>query len=162
MGAIKVFEKLKKLFLIIAVPYTHLADQWYDILLKFNIKPTKCYGSFNDWYDIMDAQVSSFLSGSTKFECVIVVNNTFRNDKFQGLASRLPYQNIMFIGDECHEHSTENFGINFIKSDYILGLSATPYHYIDKSKNEIIDNNYKKVVYTYDLFQAIKDKVLPP
>ena len=162
VGAIKVFEKLNKLFLIIAVPYTHLAEQWHDVLIKFNINPTKCYDSYNTWYDDLDHKVSSFLSNTSQFECAIVVNKTFQNAKFQGLVNRIPYKNVMFIGDECHEHSTETFSNSFIKANYILGLSATPFNYIDDEKNEIIKSYYKEIIYTYNLFQAIQDGVLTP
>ena len=48
-GAVKIYEQAKNLFLVIAVPYQDLADQWLEVLRTFGINAIPCYRSTALW-----------------------------------------------------------------------------------------------------------------
>jgi len=74
-GAVKIAQE-NRLFMIVAVPYQILADQWCDVLNSFNIKPIKCYDNKNQWYSKLVSSVGSFNLGVKEFVGVVVVNKT--------------------------------------------------------------------------------------
>ena len=63
-----------KSYLVIAVPYQNLADQWHENLKLFNIQAIKCYRSKTLWQNDLIDQVGNFRLGINKFVCSIVVN----------------------------------------------------------------------------------------
>ncbi len=162
-GAVKIFEASKKLFLIISVPYVNLADQWCETLKDFNIYPIQCYNSKNFWSQRLHDSITSYLNDSRKFEAVIVVNRTLQNKYFQAEISRIPGDCLMFVGDECHHHSSKGLYASLPKQARLrLGLSATPYNYMDTEANKRLDSYYNGIVATYTLKDAIEQGVLTP
>lgn len=162
-GAARVFERTKKLFLVIAAPYQNLADQWVDVLREFNIHPVRCYGNSADWISDMGQYLTLFQTGAVRFVCVVVVNRTLQSSRFQQYLAQVPGQNLMFVGDECHHHGSEKLAASLPQQAALrMGLSATPEHYLDSAANARIADYYGPVVATYDLGQALEDKILTP
>lgn len=148
---------------VIAVPYQSLADQWVDILSSFNIFPIKCYASRDQWRDKFESAVHDLRMKSRRFLCVVVVNRTLKSPEFQGSLSKINESRLLWIGDECHHHSSLAYTSSLPKhARYRIGLSATPEHYLDQERNSRLENFYGKVVFSYTLRQAIEDKVLTP
>ncbi len=162
-GAIKVFEATNKLFLIIAVPYQTLADQWCSILREFNIFPIQCYENTDRWLLKLSEFVSLYAQGALRFVCVVVVNRTLQSKDFQRLIRQVPGEHMLWIGDECHYHGSLGFS-NALPSQakLRLGLSATPEHYLNKSMNDRLQDFYGSIVHTYSLQDAIKEGILSP
>lgn len=167
-GAVKIFESRKRLFLVIAVPYQNLADQWQENLFLFNIRPIVCYGGENNWRAQLERSVLDFKAGLIDFCAVVVVDatmtssrHTFRDtlNELGEAASPL----FMFVGDECHHHGAystylalpDNAGLR-------MGLSATPDRQGDDIGNVHIENYYGPVVAEYTLKDALDDRVLTP
>lgn len=172
-GAVKIFEARKKkkapLFLIIAVPYLELADQWIGNLNLFNIYPIECYGSESSWRERLHNELSVFRAGKKTFSCLVVVNKTLQTSSlFMSYISRLDKRDVMFIGDECHRHSSININNSLPDAEYRMGLSATPFNddadeidspFQDGGKERLI-NYYGDVVSEYGLDEAINDGIL--
>lgn len=167
-GAVKMFENRKRLFLIVAVPYQNLADQWQENFLLFNIRPIVCYGGEHNWKAQLETSALNFKAGLIDFCAVIVVDATMTSSKhtFQDIVEEVgeglsPY--IMFVGDECHHHGAystylalpDNAGLR-------MGLSATPDRQGDDEGNTHIKNYYGSVVAEYTLKDALDDDVLTP
>ena len=72
-GMVKLFEQTKRQFLIVAVPYQTLADQWVDELAIFNIFAIRCYESSGIWADRLSYSISAFEIGALNFCCCVVV-----------------------------------------------------------------------------------------
>lgn len=162
-GAVKIFNASRKLFLIISVPYVNLADQWCETLKDFNIYPIQCYNSKNFWFRRLHDSITAYLNDSRKFEAVIVVNRTLQSKDFQTEISRVPGDCLMFVGDECHHHSSKGLYEALPKqAKFRLGLSATPYSYMDSEANKRLDDYYNGIVATYTLKDAIEQGVLTP
>ncbi len=162
-GAIRVFEGLKRLFLVIAVPYQSLADQWIEELAQFNIEAIPCYEAAARWMDQLSEMVSLFDVKAVPFVACVVVNRTLHSEGFQQRVSRIPGEAMMFIGDECHHHGATGLAAALPgQASMRVGLSATPKHYFDSERTATLVNYYGEVVYEYSLAQALKDEVLTP
>ena len=152
-------------FLVIAVPYKFLGEQWKAELSNFNIIPLICNSDYR-WKDNLEKKVSDFiLSPNEIFQAVIVVNDTLRdNTDFQIQMSRISNDSVaksrfIFIGDECHHHSSENIFKNLPEADFRLGLSATPFDN-DEEKKSRLKEYYGSIVDKYFISQALEDNVL--
>ncbi|MBD3666770.1 MAG: DEAD/DEAH box helicase family protein, partial [Kangiella sp.] len=162
-GAVKIFEQSKKLFLVIAVPYQNLADQWVDTLALFNISAIRCYGSSAEWTPKLSECVTLYQTGALDFVCAVVVNRTLQSDGFQGILAQVPGKQMLFVGDECHHHSSEKLSKSLPEqAEFRLGLSATPSHYLNDELTQRITSYYGSIVHRYDLEEALKDGVLTP
>jgi superfamily II DNA or RNA helicase len=173
-GAVKIYESLKKegrrLCLTISVPYIELAGQWVANLLDFGVSCHKCYGSKNSWYRNLDEAITAFNMGLKDFICMIVVNRTLNTAHYQRLISTINPKCHMFIGDECHNHGSDNINAALPEADFRMGLSATPFRSDDdeldsmfpNAAKENLINYYGEIVAEYNLGDAIHDGILTP
>lgn len=161
-GICRLAEAVPGLTCVIAAPYQNLADQWCDILAQFNIYPLRCYVSRQNWLEKMRALAHDMVMGSRNFAAIVVVNRTLKTPEFQKELRKLPGDRLLWIGDECHHHSSEAYAGFLPEGRFRIGLSATPQHYLDEERNERLNAFYGEVVYHYTLSQAIEDKVLTP
>ena len=166
-AAVRVYEANKRqkkpICIVVAVPYINLADQWLENLNIFNIFPISCYQGKERWEERLRDAIAAFKLGATDHLCLVVVNKTLASDTFQQYLDDIPGENLLWIGDECHHHGSQNLSHALPKkSKYRIGLSATPDHYIDQEANQRLSAFYGNVVATYTLADAIKDDVLSP
>jgi superfamily II DNA or RNA helicase len=162
-AAAKTMRDNEGIALIVAVPYQDLADQWCEELKLFNIYPVKCYGSRAEW----EPQIQSYLArnrGDQKESlAIVVVNKTLKTPHFQSYARQLDPERLFFIGDECHHHGSKAFEGKLLKgARFRIGLSATPFHYLDEERNQRLRAVYDRSVYQYTLADAVNDGVLTP
>ncbi|TMO82402.1 restriction endonuclease subunit R [Pseudoalteromonas sp. S3776] len=158
-------------FTIISVPYIELANQWVDELSQFNISAIKCYEKSANWKNSLDAKSLLYLNNKINFVCVVVVNRTLVLDDFQKAMSKIPNNDILFIGDECHHLGSEGLFSFLPNSKYRIGLSATPFRsdddelegspFSDKNKLNLV-NYFQGIISDYSLRDAIKDNILAP
>ena len=163
-GAVKLYQQAKNLFLVIAVPYQNLADQWLEVLGTFGIKAIPCYRNTALWKENLQSAIDRYNSGVDDFVSAVVVNRSLNTDNFQIIIKQvIKSKPFMFIGDECHHHSSALYS-SFLpqNAEYRIGLSATPEHYLDEDRNISLSDYYGQIVANYTLIDAIKDKVLTP
>lgn len=153
-----------KLFLIIAVPYTDLADQWLDEAALFNIHAIPCYETATAWTEEFGKIVSLFNEGHITFACVVVVNRTLQSENFQSILKSIDGKNLMFVGDECHRHrSPRSIGSLPQNARYRLGLSATPEQFMATAgEDDVLYKYYGPICARYTLAEALRDGVLTP
>ena len=171
-AATKIFEarrsKKQGLCFIVAVPYIELAEQWVGDLNQFNIFPHRCFGSKSSWDAHLDKDIFSFRMKAIDFLAIIVVNKTLSTDNFKSKVAQILPEQIMFIGDECHNHGSKRMQDYLPEADFRMGLSATPYRsdddefdspFPDEAKGRL-NSYYMGVVCEYSLSDAINDGVL--
>lgn len=172
-GAIKTYEARKKsknhgLFLVVAVPYKNLADQWVENLKNFNIKAIKVYGQKESWINALDSEIKQFSLQKGRFAAAVVVNKTLGTEHFRSLVEKIPTNDFMFIGDECHRHGSNYIQEFLPEAYYKIGLSATPYNDDDDEQEspfpnfakENLTKYYGEIVYEYSLDDAIHNGIL--
>ncbi|MDO8291098.1 MAG: DEAD/DEAH box helicase family protein [Parvibaculum sp.] len=161
-AAVKVFEHFKRLFLVIAVPYQNLADQWKENLALFNINPILCYQSRLKWDDQLFDAVQSYRQGVVDFVVVVAVNNTLYSEEFRQRIAPLEDPSkfsTMFIGDECHHHDASDISSSLPDFHFRIGLSATPYR---SELTTHLKKYYGSIISSYGLGDALSDGVLTP
>lgn len=162
-GITQLSQKIDNLVVVIAVPYQNLADQWCEVLGKFNIFPIRCYRSRDIWEQELIDAVHGSNSNASDFLAIVVVNRTLKSDAFQKQLNKFDPDRLMLIGDECHHHGSNSFiGKIPLNARFRLGLSATPEHYLDDERNINLEKIYGTVVDTYTLSDAVRDKILTP
>ena len=162
-GATKLLERTNRLFLVIAVPYQNLADQWILELKKFGWSAVPCYRSRNIWEKRLRDSINRFTSQTVNFASCVVVNRTLQSESFLSMLNQLDPANLMFIGDECHHYGSINLG-SIINKDirFRLGLSATPQDQYSDAKTENIEDFFGPTIHEYSLKNALGDEVLTP
>jgi len=139
----------------------NLAEQWIEELKLFNIFAVKCYGNKAEWEPKLRAYSLRNQTAQNEFVALVVVNKTFKSPSFQEAVLDLDWDKTMFIGDECHHHMSKGYnGILPVKAKFKLGLSATPFHYLDEEANNRLRDFYGEVVYRYTLYEAIENGIL--
>lgn len=138
-----------------------MADQWIEVLRKFNIFPVKCYESAAQWTDELKQKISLYNNKHLQFVCVAVVNRTLQSDDFQNQIRLVPDQYFLWIGDECHHHSSEKMVKSLPpQSRWRLGLSATPEAYWNDEATGRLLGYYGSIVTEYNLKQALAEEIL--
>jgi superfamily II DNA or RNA helicase len=162
-AAVKILEANEGMVVIIAVPYQDLADQWCEELRLFNIQPLRCYGARAEWEPAIQAYLNRNRGDQQEMLVIVVVNKTLKTAHFQAYAKQLDPSRLFFIGDECHHHNSEAYAGKLLPgARFRLGLSATPFHYLDEEANERIRRVYDRPVFQYTLADAVADGVLTP
>jgi superfamily II DNA or RNA helicase len=162
-AATKTVEANEGVALIVAAPYQDLADQWCEELRNFSIHAVRCYGSRAEWEPIVQAYLRRNRDVQREFIAVVVVNKTLKTDHFQAFARQLDPSRLFFIGDECHHHGSAGYAGKLLPgAKFRIGLSATPFHYLDDDANQRLRDVYDRSVFQYTLADAVRDKVLTP
>jgi len=162
-AATRTAEGNEGIALIVAVPYQDLADQWCAELGTFNIRAVRCYGSRAEWEPVVQAYLRRNRGNQREFIAVVVVNKTLKTAHFQDFAAQLDPDRLFFIGDECHHHGSEGYTGKLLPgARFRLGLSATPFHYMDEAANQRLKQVYDRSVFQYSLADAVADGVLTP
>lgn len=122
------------------------------------------FTGYSTWYDqVKNLFLASQLSSEIDMPCLVCVNDSFKDARFQELLGFLresKQRNHLLIVDECHHFNApehlrtlpEHFRLR-------LGLSATPY---DQFAKHYLDAYFGKIVYEFPLGKAIKDGFLTP
>lgn len=146
------------LAVIISCPYVNLAEQWVRELQGAGIpRPIKAFGGVDKWRVSLQAGMTALQYGQRRFLPIVVVNRTFLSESFQKLLcpDRVPH---LLVADEMHNLGAENLRNRLNPGiQYRLGLSATPERHMDDQGTQALTDYFGKVVFTYDLAQAIRD-----
>lgn len=162
-GATKLVEHQKHLAVIIAVPYQNLADQWCEVMELFSMTAIRCYMSKNNWQTELSTAISDFNLNKTKpFIAIVVVNKTLASPSFQKEITQINLNKLLFIGDECHHHSSKNVVKNLPQARFRMGLSATPWSSKEEEKERLLTSYYGTIVAEYSIQDALSDDVLTP
>jgi len=167
IGAIKRFrDKVTGGVVVVTVPYQNLAVQWIDALQDQGIETIPVFDSYQGWYDQVKTLFSASLySDSVEMPCLVCVERTFKDERFQGLVSILKdakQKNHMLVVDECHHFN----GVEHIRKlptvfRLRLGLSATPYDQFDGHDDDRhLEKYFGPVVYEFSLAKAIQEGFL--
>jgi superfamily II DNA or RNA helicase len=158
-------------FVVISVPYIELANQWVKELTPFNITAIQCYESSQQWAMKLDTKIHRFCNGTLDFVCVVVVNRTLSSESFQSRLQKVPLDDMLLIGDECHHLGSQGLFNSLPLCKYRIGLSATPFRNDDDEIEgspfpNIVKHNllsyFQGIVSEYSLNDAIQEDILTP
>ncbi len=148
-------------FTLIVVPYKHLASQWNKELKKVFGERTKileCH-SESPWKSDFRYHVEDSYEENT---FCVMVDQTLQKS-LDSITSVISKSNNIFIYDEAHNLTIDNIEI-LEKHDKLfqskVGLSATPYNYLNDDRTNKLFNFFKGTHFKFELSQAIDEGYL--
>ncbi|QKY16857.1 DEAD/DEAH box helicase family protein [Halorubrum sp. CBA1229] len=165
LGAMDEFieQTVKPMLVVIAVPYTHLANQWKEELEKFGYSnPKFLYGSANtEWKADLSRLLSDLALGLGSDQLVITTHTTLASEYFRDQIQRSGCETLL-IADEVHglgsSHRREALLDEY---EYRIGLSATPERHYDEEGSEYLLDYFGDIVFEYSLGEAIPEFLTP-
>ena len=158
----KLREKKKRLFVVIACPYQHLVDQWYEETIRFGFEPILAYKSSASWVNRLNTALVRYNYGVRDVVCTITTQTTFITETMQKLLSKLK-RSAVLIADEVHHLGAERSRKRLTDVfNYRLGLSATPNRWFDRSGTTALKTYFGDTVYEFSLDKAIEMGYLCP
>lgn len=152
-------KREEPLVTIIAVPFTHLADQWAESLSDWGFTQSKMlYGSVNsEWKSDLTRLLSDVSIGVRDQVIIITTHTTFTSDFFKKQITSTDVDSLL-VADEVHGLGSEHRRTGLLNTiDYRLGLSATPRRYYDDEGTEALENFFEGVIFEYTLEDAIPE-----
>ena len=158
----KLREEKEHLFVVVACPYQHLVDQWYEEAIRFGFEPILAYKNSATWVNRLNTALVRYNYGVRNIVCTITTQTTFITETMQKLLSKLK-RGAVLVADEVHhlgaKRSRERLTDVF---NYRLGLSATPNRWFDASGTTALKTYFGDTVYEFSLDKAIKMGYLCP
>lgn len=165
----RVFEQNKKAIVVIVVPFQHLiADPWErtlhdvipDNIRKLNV--IHAFGSSKSWLNEAEQIAWRFDFGMVDNIVYLTTYDTFSREKFIShiLKIKNPSNECdrILIADEVHYAGSDEYRNGLLQSyNMRLGLSATPFRYLDDEGSSCIASYFNKVVYDFPLQRAITE-----
>ena len=158
----KLREEKEHLFVLIACPYQHLVDQWYEEAIRFGFEPILAYKNSATWVNRLNTALVRYNYGVRDIVCTITTQTTFIAETMQKLLSKLK-RGAVLIADEVHHLGAERSRKRLTDVfNYRLGLSATPNRWFDASGTTALRTYFGDTVYEFSLDKAIKMGYLCP
>ena len=155
-------EEKKPLFVLVACPYQHLVDQWYEEAVRFGFEPILAYKSSANWVNQLNTALVRYNYGVRDVVCTITTQTTFIAETMQKLLSKLK-RSAVLIADEVHHLGAERSRRRLTDVfNYRLGLSATPNRWFDESGTTALKTYFGDTVYEFSLDKAIEKGYLCP
>jgi superfamily II DNA or RNA helicase len=155
------YERERRLAVVIAVPYQHLVDQWQEEAQTFGYRPILAYQSRNRWLSDLNQQIMEFNAGYRDFISVITTHTTFATPHFQKSINRLRGSSLL-IADEAHhlgaERSRQSYPANL---PFALALSATPDRWFDDQGTKALRAFFGETIFSFPLEKAIGISLTP-
>jgi superfamily II DNA or RNA helicase len=147
---------------VVTVPYQNLATQWLQALRDQGIDAVGVFDSHTRWYDEVRNQFAAArYSDTVPMACIVCVNASFKDDRFQGLLgllSEAKQPDHLLVVDECHHFNSREHLTKLPKHFSMrLGLSATPY---DQFSEHHLEEYFGKIAYEFPLGRAIREGFL--
>jgi superfamily II DNA or RNA helicase len=149
------------LFLVIAVPYQHLVDQWATELNSFGVSPVRAYQSRRNWQPRLEREVLEFNQGSRDVCVVVTTHKTLASDATHQTLRRASGPKAMLIADEVHHMGAPHMQRGLLDEFRLrLGLSATPERWYDDDGTQALNSYFDGTVFEYGLVEAIEHGAL--
>lgn len=160
-ASVRLYQREQRLALVIAVPYTHLVDQWNSEAQAFGYTPLLAYQSKKRWLDALNEQIVEFNAGHRRILSVIVTHDTWASDLFQHSIARLRGPTLL-LADEAHHLGAERSRAAYPAAiGFRLALSATPDRWFDDAGTAALRTYFGATVFTFSLQQAIGISLTP-
>ncbi len=162
VAAHRLYDRHKRLLIVIAAPTLPLIAQWRSEAEAFGLEPIVPGDSASaSKLAVVEQALRRLRMRTSKVECLVVTHNLLCDTDFQGVLARYG-GDILLIGDEVHNLGREAFLEN--RPDFIrfrLGLSATPIRQYDDVGTATLFGYFGGVVYEFTLDDAIGVCLVP-
>ena len=154
-------HKNSTLFVLIVVPYTHLAKQWCTEADAFGFSPIRCFGGVTKWEGQLVQSLTSSIIQHSGVTLAICTNATFTSNSFRRFDMYFSKMPSLLVADEMHNlGSSEGLKRLPNSSHYRLGLSATPHRHNDEEGTDALYKYFGDEVINFTLEDAINNNCL--
>ena len=154
-------EKKACLFVLIVVPYTHLAKQWCKEAIAFGFNPIQCFDGVSKWGSLLSQSLSFSLIQKEGVTLAVCTNATFTAKSFRDFDKYFDKMTSLFLADEMHNlGSPECLKRLPLSANYRLGLSATPKRHNDEEGTDALYQYFGEEVINFSLKDAIESGCL--
>ena len=177
MGCVNRLQKKRgRVFTVIAVPYTHLTQQWADKVEDWNdmVLPAQRISSYvlnmtdSNWkrelrQAVVQFNKKNFSGGHVISDCIVCATYTIMaKPDFIEIVKDVQGE-MLLVADEAH-HTGAPTTRNGLLDEYSarLALTATPDRYFDEEGSELIRSYFDGVAYSMEIGPAIKNGHLAP
>ena len=154
-AAVRLLKERERLLVVIACPFQHLVDQWFDIAEDFGFRPIRAYQSRSSWEATVNSRILDYNLGNRSLVMLITTHATLSSDVMQASLARVA-EPVLLVADEMHhlgaEHSRLALPTNF---EYRMGLSATPDRWFDEEGTQSLRDYFGDTVFEFTLSDAI-------
>ncbi|MFQ5750602.1 MAG: DEAD/DEAH box helicase family protein [bacterium] len=163
ISARQLATKVKRLLIVIAVPYVPLVSQWEEEVKRFGLNPlipTRKNSRSAKFRSIEKLQRTLRL-GLSDVECMIITHDLLCDSDFHKLLEDYLIDTLL-IADEVHNLGRKEF-IDHPPDfpSYRLGLSATPIRQYDEFGTSALFDYFGEVVFRFGLEEAIGKCLVP-
>jgi len=163
----EVLSKNSECCSIIAVPYKHLLTQWAKEARSIHPKTTliHVYGDNKQWRTELSQSLADYQDGFITKIIILTSYDSLASIDFNEIFQSKYNENktYLIIADEVHNFGAPQLSMGMNEQIKMrLGLSATPLRYFDETGTDKINKYFSKVVFTYDINEAIKSDKLTP
>jgi len=160
-ASVRLYEREKRLAVIMTVPYQHLVDQWHTESQPFGYRPVLAYQSKSSWFELLNSMVMDYSSGYRDTFSVITTHTTFISADFQATIARLNGP-CLILADEAHHLGAEQSRQNYPRQiPFRLALSATPDRWFDDEGTAALRSYFGETVFSFPLEKAIGVSLTP-
>jgi DNA phosphorothioation system restriction enzyme len=159
--AASLFNKSKRLSVIILAPQKHIVDQWYKEARKFGFNPILGYEKTSSWYNQLNRDILSFNMEALRNLVFITTNASFSSPRTQNLLKKIKGP-LLIIGDEVHNLGAGKLRKCFLdNAQFRLGLTATPDRWYDEQGTSAVYEYFGSLLKPpYGIKEAIDDGYL--
>lgn len=164
IAAHRLFERERKLLIIIAAPYLPLISQWCNEVSDFGLTPLNL--GLITGTDARNNELARIgrrirMGAGEVAEAIVITHKTLCDKAFQNALSKVGAP-VLLIADEVHNLGAEGF----ISSPpehipYRIGLSATPRRQYDPEGTDALFTYFGPTVFSFTLEQAIGVCLVP-
>lgn len=144
------------LLVVIAMPTSHLVDQWEKDVLQFDFDVVvKAYSSNSSWKNDLPDHLLDLSIGELENVVILTTHATASSQIFRDMVKECGVDSLLIV-DEVHGIGSKNQKLAlepFYK--YRLGVSATPERWMDDVGNEVISSFFGDIVYQFTLSDAL-------
>ena len=153
--AARLFDREKRLAIVISVPYQHLVEQWREECADFNFRPVLAYQSKANWLDDLNHEILDYNGHYRNCVSVITTHTTFASPDFQATLARLQGP-ALIVADEAHHLGAEQSRRSYPQQiPFRLALSATPDRWFDDVSTAALRAYFEEIVFVSLLTVAI-------
>ena len=154
-AAVRLFKEQERLFVVVACPFQHLVDQWFDNADDFGLRPIRAYQSRNSWEAAVNSRILDYNLGNRSFVMLITTHATLSSDAMQASLARVSSPALL-VADEMHHLGAEHGRFSLPPLfEYRMGLSATPDRWFDEEGTQSLRDYFGETVSEFTLADAI-------
>ena len=160
----RLFEREKKMAVVVTVPFQHLVEEpWVKTIKKeltseyFTPNFVLAFDSSKKWIPEAKEAIENLNYDVVDNVVIITTYDSFSTEKFKDLMSSIRCKKLL-VADEVHNSGAETYRLGLLEQyNFRLGLSATPARYLDDDGTNFIQNYFCKEVYSFSLERAINE-----